>query len=71
MLLHLFFLWCFEITALLCSSWTFYEVFQLRVTGQRVSVLINEVMEKDGHSLVCYPPTHVAPCGVMTQNILV
>lgn len=68
MLLH----WCcFEITALLCSSRTFYEVFQLRITGQQVSVLINEVMEKDGHSLLCYPPTPVAPCGVMTQNILV
>lgn len=30
----IFFLWCFEITALLCSYWTVYEVFQLRVTDQ-------------------------------------
>lgn len=39
--------------------------------ASELRVLINEVMEKDGHSLLCYPPTRVAPCGAMTQNILV
>lgn len=33
------------------------------------SRLVNEVMEKNSHILLCYPPTHAALCRAMTQNV--
>lgn len=49
----------------------FYETFQLRVIGQRILVLIHEVVEKKGWSEFVVLRSQPCPRGAVTQIVLV